>query len=348
MPMKEAAARRSLEHMNVLVVGGTGVIGAGIVKHLLSRGARVATYDRGIRARDTSSGVEHIVGDRADVLAFERQFERSRYDVVIDMLCFTKADAQSTERAFGGRCHHLVLCSTVCTYGAKTPGTVFVDEHFPQEPVSTYGRNKVECERLLEGASQRGRFELTILRPTHTYGPGAPLIDQLEADGSAWDRILRGRPILCAGDGLGLWQPTHRDDCAKLFAYAAANPRTYGEAYNATGDQVLTWRDYYGEAAAALETRARLVLAPAGWLLNELPHRFGLLRDVTRHHGAYDSAKAKAAVPEFRAVVGFAAGARETFADVRRRRAWRDSSLDDEYERLVQRAIELGFEIVTV
>jgi nucleoside-diphosphate-sugar epimerase len=333
--------------MNVLVVGGTGVIGAGIVKHLVCRGSRVTTYDRCLRVRDVSPGVEHIVGDRADERAFERQFERSRYDVVIDMLCFTKGDAESTERAFGGRCHQLVLCSTVCTYGAKTPSSVFVDERSPQEPVSEYGRNKVDCERFLEGASEHGRFSLTIVRPSHTYGPGAPLIDQLEADGSAWDRVLRGRPILCAGDGLGLWQPTHRDDCAKLFAYAALNPKTYGEAYNATGDEVLTWRDYYRKAAAALETQARLVLAPAGWLLHELPRRFGLLRDVTRYHGVYDSAKASMAIPEFRAVVGFAAGARETFVDIRRRRVWRDSSTDDEYERLVQRAIELGFELIT-
>lgn len=36
---------------------------------------------------------------------------------------------------------------------------------------------------------------------------------------------------MCAGDGLGLWQSTHRDDCGKLFAYAALNSKTYGEAY---------------------------------------------------------------------------------------------------------------------
>jgi nucleoside-diphosphate-sugar epimerase len=333
--------------MNVLIVGGTGVIGAGVVKHLVARGARVTTFDRGLRARSVPPGVEHIVGDRADARAFERQFEGSRYDVVIDMVCFTQADAECTERTFGGRCHQLVFCSTVCTYGSKVPPCVFVDERFPQEPVTDYGRSKVTCERLFQRASDRGRFNLTILRPSHTYGPGGPLIDQLEADGTAWDRVLRGLPVLCAGDGLGLWQPTHRDDCAKLFAYVALNPKAYGEAYNATGDEVLTWRDYYREAAAALDMEARLVLAPAGWLLRELPTRLGLLRDVTRHHGAYDSAKAKTDFPEFRAVIGFRAGAGETFADVRTRRAWRDSSKDDEYERVVQKAFELGFEVVT-
>ena len=70
---------------------------------------------------------------------------------------------------------------------------------------------------------------MTIIRPGSTYGPGAPLIDNLEPDAVAWDRIERGLPALCAGDGLGLWQSTHRDDCGKLFAYAALQPQTYDQ-----------------------------------------------------------------------------------------------------------------------
>jgi nucleoside-diphosphate-sugar epimerase len=333
--------------MNVLVLGGSGVIGAGIVKHLLARGAGVTTFDRGRLVRTTSPGVRHILGDRLDRRAFECTFDRSRYDVVIDMLCFTPEDAESTGRIFGGRCEQLVLCSTVCTYGTNLSPDVLIDESFPQEPSTDYGRDKVLCERLLERTSRHGGFGLTIVRPSHTYGPGAPLIDQLERDGAAWDRIVRGLPVLCAGDGLGLWHATHRDDCGKLFAYAALNPKTYGKAYNAVGDEILTWRDYYRHAAAALGTRARLVFAPAGWLLHERPMRFRLLGEITRFHGVYTAARAKADIPEFRAMVGFEAGARETFADVRRRRAWRDSSIDQDYELLVNKAIELGFEVVT-
>src|SRR6185436_11305765 len=89
-------------------------------------------------------------------------------------------------------------------------------------------------------------------RPSNTYGPGAPLVDQLEGDGPTWDRVARGLPVLVAGDGLGLWQSTHRDDCGRLFALAALNPRAYGQVYNAVRDCVFTWRDYYRQAAAAV------------------------------------------------------------------------------------------------
>lgn len=37
--------------------------------------------------------------------------------------------------------------------------------------------------------------------------------------------------------------------------------------------------------------------------------------------------------------------ARETFADMRARGAWRDSGQDTVYQRIVERALALGFEI---
>jgi nucleoside-diphosphate-sugar epimerase len=283
-----------------------------------------------------------MVGDRSDRAAFEAAFARSRFDVVIDMMCFTPADAESTARVFAGRCEQLELCSTVCTYGAKIAKTVLIDEMFPQEPVTAYGRDKVACERILAAAARQGAFALTVLRPSQTYGPGGPLIDQLEFDATAWDRIARGLPVLCAGDGLGLWQATHRDDVGKLFAHAALNRKTYGEAYNATRDEVLTWRAYYRSVARALNATAHLVFVPTPWLLQKAPARFGFLAEITQFHGAYTSAKAKAHVPEFRADIDLETGARETLADLRRRNALRNSATDHEYQRLIDEALAFG------
>jgi hypothetical protein len=110
-------------------------------------------------------------------------------------------------------------------------------------------------------------------------------------------------------------------------------------------DEVLTWRDYYREVARALDTRAKLIFVPASWLIAQAPDRFKFLAEVTRFHGAYSAAKAKAHVPEFRSTIDLEAGARATFADMRRRGAWRDSEADVAYQRLVERALALGFPI---
>jgi len=61
---------------------------------------------------------------------FERQFAATRFDAVIDMICFTPEQAASDVRAFRGRCEQFIFCSTVCTYGVKMPPQVLVDELF--------------------------------------------------------------------------------------------------------------------------------------------------------------------------------------------------------------------------
>ncbi len=328
-----------------LIVGGTGLISTGIAKHLLARGAELTMYNRGQRENTLPGAVRHIQGNRDDEAAFAATFERQRFDVVYDMICFSPAQAAASVRTFAGRCRQLVFCSTVCTYSVRTPPQVLIDETFPLEPISDYGRNKVACEQAFQSAAEGGAFACTIVRPSHTYGPGSSLIDQQEFDSGTWDRVARGLPVLVAGDGLGLWQSTHRDDCGQFFAYAALNERTYGESFNATRDEVLTWREYYREVARALEATAKLVFVPAAWLIAQDPRRFAFLAETTQFHGAYSSAKAKARVPEFRATIGLEAGARETFADMRRRNAWRDSGTDLPYQRIVERALALGFEV---
>jgi nucleoside-diphosphate-sugar epimerase len=331
--------------MKVLVIGGTGLISTGIVDALLARGASVTLFNRAQRERaGHAPQLPTIVGNRNVASEFEERLAQQRFDVVIDMICFSAEQAEATVRAFGGRTEQLIFCSTVCTYGVDIPASVLVDETFPQRPTSEYAQNKLACEQVFLRAHAEGQFHTTIVRPSNTYGPGASLIDQMEFDSCVWDRVQSGLPVLCAGDGLGLWQSTHRSDVGRLFAYAAGNPLAYGEAFNATHDRVFTWRDYYREAAAALGTHADLVLAPAGWIIAQKPARFAFLSEITRYHGAYSSKKAKRAVPEFHCDIDFVTGARETFADIKRRGAWREHQNDAEYEVLVRRALGLGFE----
>ncbi len=237
-----------------------------------------------------------------------------------------------------------MFCSTVCSYGTGSPPTVLIDESFPQEPISVYGRDKLGCEQTFLAAHAAGKFATTLVRPSHTYGPGAPVIDNLEFDAVAWDRVERGLPVLCAGDGLGQWVSTHRDDCGKLFAHAALRPATYGKAYNATRPQHTTWTQYYRQVSAALGKEAKLIFMPRDWIVRRDPARFGLLKEITGFPGAYDSSAARRDVPEFVCEIDLTSGAAETFADQRRRGKWKDSREDAAYQAMVEEAIALGQE----
>ena len=323
------------------------MISVGIIKHLLARGADITMFNRGKRPSTVPENVKHIVGDRNDK-SFETCFDGRPFDVVIDMICFTPQQAEASVRAFSTRCEHFIFCSTVCTYGVKVPPNVLIDESFPQEPISEYGKNKVLCEQIFRRADESGKFNTTIIRPSHTYGPGSPLIDHLEPDPVSWDRIERGLPVLCGGDGLGLWVATHRDDVGKLFAYAAMESKTFGQSYNATRDETFTWRDYYCDVASAIGKRAKVIFMPAEWIVKHDPKRFGLLREITQYHGAYSSAAAKRDVPAFRCEIDFYDGAVETLKDVRDRGAWKSSEGDALYDTMVKKALAAGVEPIEV
>jgi nucleoside-diphosphate-sugar epimerase len=334
--------------MRVLIIGGTGLISRGIIKHLLARNAEVAMLNRGRRLEGFEfKDVEQISLDRENLPDFERIGQRN-FDVVIDMICFTPTQAQSDVRAFGGRCAHFIFCSTVCTYGAKIPPGVLIDETFKQEPISEYGRNKLAAESVFREAHVKGIMPCTIIRPSHTYGPENPLIDNLEPDPVAWDRIERGLPILCAGDGLGLWVATHRADCGKLFAYAAMNPKTFGQEYNATRDHVFTWRDYFAQVGQALGKPVQALFVPAGWIVAHDPRRFNLLNEITQFHGAYDSGKARRDVPQFNCEIEFVQGAAQTLVERRRRKLWRSGENDPVYEAMIQKALNIGVKPITL
>ena len=337
----------------VLILGGTGLISVGIIKHLLARAggaADVTCFNRGKSdAKDDGplpAAVKQLHGDRDTPGALERAVGDARFDAVIDMICFSPEQARATADLCRGRTPHLLFCSTVCTYGVDVPPNVVVDETFPQNPISGYGRNKVACEQLLTDAGRRDGYAVTIVRPSCTYGEGAPLIDNLEGNGSAWGRVRRDLPVLCAGDGRGLWNATHRDDVGKLFAGAVGNDRTHGRAYNATTQRVFTWNDFYREAAAHFGKRPRVLYMPAEWIAAHDPKRFGLLKEITQYHGAYTSARAMADVPEFRCEIGFEEGASRTLSNLERRGALNGTGDDPVYDQMIEKATAAGVEAV--
>jgi len=332
--------------MKVLLIGGTGLISTGIVKHLKARGADITCFNRGQRENRIGDNIRQLHGDRGQPGTLAKTFAGETFDVVIDMVCFGPDVCTDAINAFGGKTKQFIFCSTVCSYGVKIPHNVLIDETFPQEPISGYGQNKLACEKLIFAAGKEGKFAATVIRPSCTYGPGNALIDNLEGDPTTWDRVARGLPVLCAGDGLGLWVATHRDDCGKAFAYACLNDKTFGQSYNATRDENFTWRDFYREAAQALGTKAKVVFMPADWIIKHDPKRFGLLREITQFHGAYTSDKAKRDIPEFRCEIDFPTGAASTFEDIKRRGKWKNGADDAVYNQMIARALAAGVEPV--
>lgn len=301
--------------MKALIIGGTGLISTGIAKALLARSADLTVFNRGTTDDRLGPDVRRLHGDRNDIVAFERTMaEAGPWDVVIDMIGFNTTQAESAVRAFGGRCGHFIFCSTVCTYG-NTQTHLPTPETAAQRPHSAYGRDKIAAEKILLAAHAEGRMPVTIFRPSHTYGPGGNVINNLGWEPTFVDRLRRGLPIIVSGDGHGLWQSTFSEDVGIGFAHAAGREACFGEAYNIVGDDVVTWDDYTRRTAAAIGApNPKIVHVPTDFLLALDRGRFEALKDIFRFHGVYANAKLQRDVPEFTAATPYDEGLRRTVA----------------------------------
>ncbi len=322
--------------MKVLIIGGTGLISTGIVRALHGRKAAITVFNRGRTDDRLGPEVRRLTGDRDDFPAFERAVATAGpWEVVIDMICFRPDQAASVLRACAGRCGHFVFCSTVCTYGNTQTGLPTIEDT-PQLPHSDYGRNKLACEQLFLRAYAEGDMPVTIIRPSHTYGPGGGIINNLHTEPAFLARLRAGRPVIVSGDGHGLWQSAYADDVGLGFAHAAANSRCFGQAYNAVADEVVTWDQYVLRTAAAIGVPVpRLVHLPTDFLLTVDRTRFIALDEIFRFHGVYSNAKLKRDVPEFHLTTPFEEGVRRTVAWIDRHKPVSELPADTADDRLI-------------
>ncbi len=301
--------------MNILIIGGTGLISTGITRLLVERGDTVTLYNRGKRAADMP-GTRQMVGDRKDYAAFEAQMAQAgTFDAVIDMIAFVPEEVESAIRAFKGRTGQYVFCSTVDVY-TKPAARYPVTEDAERQPLPSfpYALNKAKCEFILEDAPARGDFAVTTIRPAWTYGEGGALLHPLGWNSYFLDRLRKGKPVIVPGDGTSFWAACHRDDVARAFVGALGNPAAFGQSYHATGEEWLTWDAYHRIVAEALGAPTpTLVHIPTDLLGAVAPKTAEWCVENFHFNNVFDNAAARADLG-FAYTIPFAEGARRVIA----------------------------------
>ncbi len=275
-------------------------------------------------------------GDRRDYAAFEAQMkEAGRFDCVIDMVCFAPEDAESVVRAFRGRAGQVILTSTVDVYNKPASRYPYTEDEPRDRALGSYGQNKVKCEDILFATHERGDFAVTVIRPAMTYGEGGSLVQSMGWDTRFLDRIRRGRPIICHGDGSSLWVACHVDDAAVAFANAVGNEAAFGKAYHVTGEEWMTWNSYYQGIAEAMGAPApELVHIPTDLLAKVAPKRAGVCAINFQFNNIFDNSLARSDL-DFRYTVPWVAGVKRTVAWLDENGRIADSAEDPAYDRII-------------
>ena len=105
---------------NILVIGGTGTIGAILVRQLLDAGHAVAIASRGNTADTFGGEVRRFRVDRHDRAAMLATFAHASFDAVIDLLNRSPAAARIALDTFTGKTARYVMASSIAVYRAMT------------------------------------------------------------------------------------------------------------------------------------------------------------------------------------------------------------------------------------
>ena len=295
--------------LKVLFIGGSGIISSGSSQLAVERGIDLYVLNRGetsVRPLPPEATVLRAdVHDRESVRAALGDQE---FDAVVDWVAFTPEHVRSDIDLFRGRTGQYVFISSASAYQTP-PARIPVTESTPlRNPFWQYSRDKIACEDLLTAAYRADGFPAMIVRPSHTYDKTTIPFD---GKWTALARMRAGKEVVVHGDGTSLWTLTHHSDFAQGFVPLLAHPRTVGDVFHITSDDVLTWDQIAHSLAAALGVTPHIVHVPSDAIAAADPQwGAGLLGDKA-HSLTFDNSKLRSVVPGFCATIPFEQGARE-------------------------------------
>ena len=296
----------------MLFIGGSGIISSACSRLAAERDIDLFVLNRGLsQDRPLPAVVTVLRGDIRDPASAAVALGDREFDAVVDWVAFTPEHVRADIGLFRGRTGQYVFISSASAYQTP-PARVPILESTPlRNPFLQYSRDKIACEELLREAYREEGFPATIVRPSHTYDK---TLVPFEGGWTVLGRMLEGKPVVVHGDGTSLWTLTHHRDFAEGFVPPLGHPRTIGDVFHITSDDVLTWDQIAHTLAAALGVSADIVHVPSDAIAAADPEwGAGLLGDKS-HSLVFDNAKLRSVVPGYRAVIPFEQGAREIAA----------------------------------
>ena len=304
--------------MKALFIGGTGTISMGIVRQLAAETDwEVWLLNRGNRSAELPEGVHVITGDMSREAEIAEKLQGMTFDTVCEFIGFVPQQVERDWRLFRGKTRQYIYISSASAYNKPAASYVITEGTTLANPHWEYSRNKIACEEFLMGKYREEGFPVTIVRPSHTYDERSIPMG-VHGNKGSWPvirRMMEGKPVIIHGDGTSLWHLTYNSDFARGFIGLMGNRHAIGEAFQITGDEVLTWNQIYQTIADALGVELKAVhissefLAQAGRKAG-YDYEGGLIGDKAVSV-VFDNRKLKRLAPDMRTEVPFHLGVRK-------------------------------------
>lgn len=249
-----------MEKIISVVTGANGFIGSHLVEYLLEKGHEVKCI-----VRETSDlkwisklDLEFIKCGLNDVSKLSTAFEGATY--IFHLAGATKSkkyesylygNVQLTKNVFqaceGNQTIKKIIVTSSLAASAPTSLNHPVTEETPSNPISLYGKSKVEMEEMLK--KEFSHLPYIIARPPAVYGPR-------ETDVFLFFKAVKKGLVTTIGLGKKQVSLIYIDDLIQGMFLAATNEKAVRQTYFFTSDRSLNWKEIGNEAAALLNPKA--------------------------------------------------------------------------------------------
>lgn len=288
--------------MNLLIIGGTGVLSSAVTVEALRKGMAVTMINRGKRI--IPDGVELIKADKDDHQTIAKALEGRNFDAVMDFLCFTDTQTEKSARFYMKYTKQYFYISSCAVYDTASLNGQMADEESKKVlPIWKYSVDKWASEQKIEALFKGSDVNYTIIRPCVTYGDTRIPYGISPTYGYHWTlcaRILAGKPIITWNEGKNRCNMTRVEDFAVGVVGLIGNSKAYGEAFNVCGDEAPTFREVLNVLSEYLHKDVVTVDVSSEFYAKELPNRAGEILGGRSIDTINSNAKLKAIVPEFK------------------------------------------------
>ena len=233
-----------------------------------------------------------------------------------EFIGFVPEQVERDYRLFKGKTKQYIFISSASAYNKPAASYVITEGTTLSNPHWEYSRNKIACEEFLFKKYREENFPVTIVRPSHTYDERhVPL--GVHGKKGFWQvikRMIDKKPVIIQGDGSSLWHLTFNKDFATGFIGLMGNRHAIGEAFQITGDEVLTWNQIYQTIADVLGVGLKAYHVASEYL-SAVGDKYGFdfegsLTGDKSVSVVFDNSKLKRIVPQMTTTVPFNQGAR--------------------------------------
>lgn len=300
--------------MEVLIVGGTGVLSSAVTAEVLNRGFGVTMINRG--RRRIPDGVALIKADKNDTQAIAKELGGRKFDAVIDFLCFTEEQTEASVRFYSQYTEQYFYISSCAVYDtASLDGQMADEESKKVLPIWKYSVDKWASENKVRALLDGSGVKYTIIRPCVTYGDTRIPYGIMPPYGYHWTlcaRILAGKPVIVWNGGRNRCNMTRVEDFAVGVVGLIGNPKAYNEAFNICGEETPSFSEVLDVLSKLLHKEVLRVDVPSDYYAKECPSKKGEILGGRSIDSINSNRKIKDAVPSFQQTINLEDGIRRT------------------------------------